>query len=87
MLSDFSDPNSNPALVSSHLSMLTSWIQGTTRRSLASVTIADYTGAVGEIGHEIKMRVSRGSSERSLTRCACLMVVTARGSQGQDRDG
>jgi hypothetical protein len=27
--------------------MFTSWVQGTTRRMLASITIVDYTGAIG----------------------------------------
>lgn len=29
--------------------MFTSWVQGTTHRLLASVTIVDYAGAVGEL--------------------------------------
>ena len=31
----------------SYLSLFTSWVQGTTRRSLASITIVDYAGTIG----------------------------------------
>jgi hypothetical protein len=31
----------------SYLSMFTSWVQGTSRRLLASITIVDYTGTIG----------------------------------------
>ena len=31
----------------SYLSLFTSWVQGTTRHLLASITIVDYTGTIG----------------------------------------
>ena len=31
----------------SYLCLFTSWVQGTTRRLLASITIVDYTGTIG----------------------------------------
>ena len=31
----------------SYLSLFTNWVQGTSRRLLASITIVDYTGAIG----------------------------------------
>jgi hypothetical protein len=41
-------PVPNLTLFSSYLCIFTSWVQGPTRRLLASITIVDYTGAIGE---------------------------------------
>ena len=46
-----SSQTSPPALcdlvISSYLSLFTNWVQGTSRRLLASITIVDYAGTIG----------------------------------------
>lgn len=34
-------------VISSYLSLFTNWVQGTSRRLLASITIVDYAGTIG----------------------------------------